>query len=499
MGAARALTHVRGRKGAAVGSDVHRASSTPRGPLIGLRLPTRATDGDVPGASFETTWSRTVWVVAVGLMFFYLSNPLAVEPNFGLSFERALTIPLLAAVLSQPTFRLPRVPWAAVLFLVLMLASSIWSISPDQSRGIFEFYLKLAAAGLACAACASARTVAYGVTFGGVIVLVTSVYAYLAEIPGALVEAGTDGYLAGVGTNRNVLAYTLILAFAAAVAVVPRALWARAVWGAALAAISVGLFLAQSGTGFVAAALVTAAAVGLWAVRRWPGLMTGRGRVLLTLGAALALVLAVVGWPAVGVLLDRDTSTLSGRTELWGAIWRATSDVRILGQGWGTVWSHPWAPAPANHLFDVIYFDVSIPYSHGHNSLFDVLPEMGLVGVLAVLLVHLAVLRNGWVQMTPSATDEEWASARLAILGVLALALFGVTEPMATIPIGFFFLLALSGLGPRARTLRWARPRGGRTPGRRRAGAGAGAGADIGAETAPDVAPDVSAGRSPSA
>lgn len=486
MGAARALTHVRGRKGAAVGSDVHRAASTHEG---------------APESPPESTWSRTVWVLTIGVAFFYLSNPLALQPNFVLSFERAMVAPLLAVVLTRPGLRLGRVPWAAVLLLVLMAVSPAWSITPGQSAGIFELYLKLAAVGLVCVSCASPRTLAHGMTFGGVVVLATSVYAYLAEIPGAAVEAGTDGYLAGVGTNRNVLAYTLILSFASAVAVVPRAPWARAVWGAALAAISVGLFLSQSGTGFVAAVLVAAAAVALAGARRWPGMLTGRGRLLLSLGAAFALVLAVVGWPAMGVLLGRDTSTLSGRTELWGAIWRATANDRLLGQGWGTVWPHPWAPAPPNKLSDVIYFDIGIYYPHGHNSLFDVLPEMGLVGVLAVLLVHLAVLRNGWVQMTPSATDEEWASARLAILGVLALALFGVTEPMATIPIGFFFLLALSGLGPRARTLPWARRRGGRTPGRRRAGAGAGAGAgaDAGAEAAPDVAPDVSAGRSPSA
>lgn len=418
---------------------VHRAALAPR-----VLLPRTRTDPPEAGP-----WSRTVWIIAIGSAFFFLSNPLALQPNFGLSFERAMTAVLVAALLTQPTVRLPRVPWAAVALLALMAVSATWSISPSVSLGAFELYLKLALIGLVCASCASARTLAHGMTFGGVVVFVTSVYAYATKIPNALVEAGADGYLAGVGTNRNILAYTLILSFASVVAVVPRAPWARVVWGAALAMISVGLFLSQSGTGFVAAALLAVAAVALGGVRRWRGVLTGRGRVFLSLGAAVLLVCAVIGWPFVGLLLGRDTSTLSGRTDLWGAIWRATADDRLLGQGWGTVWGHTWAPAPANHMFDVIYFDVSIPYPHGHNSLFDVLPEVGLVGVLVVVLAHVAVLRGGWARATASASDEQWEAARLAILGVLAMALFGVTEPMVTIPLGFFFLLSLSGAGPR--------------------------------------------------
>ena len=397
------------------------------------------------------SWSSLVWVPAIALVFYFLSNPLALEPDFSVSYHHAVLVTVCAVVLTLPWFRLPRLPWAIGLLLLLMVGSMMWSIAPSLTWLTFLLYLKLALVGLVCAACAAPRTIAYGVLLGGVIVITLSIYAYLDGNLAAAVEPGTDGYLAGVGTNRNILAYTLILAFAAGVAVVPRQRWARAAWGACFAMVCVGLFLSQSGTGFVAAGLLAAAAGALAGVRRWRGALTRRGRRVLSVGGVVVLLGAVLGWPALGVLLGRDSATLSGRTDLWRVIWKAVADERLLGQGWGTVWGHPWAPAPMNDIFESIYVATLIPYTHGHNSLFDVLPEVGLLGVLLVLVAHVAVLRRGWartrVPATSAALDDEWTTAVLTIVGVLAMMLFGVTEPMATIPLGWFFLVTLSGVG----------------------------------------------------
>lgn len=397
------------------------------------------------------SWSSLVWAIAIGLVFFFLSNPLALEPDFAVSFGRAAWAVVCAALLTLPWFRLPRLPWTVGLLLLLMAGSGVWSIAPWLTWAIFLLYLKVALMALACAAFAAPRTIAFGMTLGGVIVFATSIYAYVMENPAALAPPGGDGYLAGVGTNRNILAYTLILSFAAAVAVMPRRWWARAVWGVGLAMICVGLFLSQSGSGFVAASLLTVTAGVLSGVRRWRRALSKRGRRYLSLSLVGMLVLTVIGWPLLGLLLGRDSATLSGRTEIWAATWRAVAGDRLLGQGWGTVWGHPWAPAPPNPVFNAIYADTLIPYTHGHNSLFDVLPEVGLVGVLLVISAHIAVLYRGWTRIkssaTSSAVEDDWLSARVGIIGVLALALFGVTEPMVTTPLGWFVLVTLSGIG----------------------------------------------------
>ncbi|WP_191200982.1 O-antigen ligase family protein [Nocardioides hwasunensis] len=382
------------------------------------------------------------------MAFFFLSNPLALQPNFGISFERAGLVIVAAMLITRSSLRLPRVPWAILLLLLTMAASSLWSISPSQSWGVFEFYLKIAVLGFACAACAPPRTIAFGMAAGGAIVVAASIYAYVKDNPLVLVPPGADGYLAGVGTNRNILSYTLVLSFAAAIAAVPRQWWARAVWAVMLASISVGLFLSQSGTGFVATGILLVGAGALSALRRWRGAVTRRGRRYVSLAAALAVVAGVAGWPALGALLGRDSSTLSGRTDLWGTVWRASAGDRWLGQGWGTVWPHPWAPAAPNHMLDVIYTELGDLFAHGHNSLFDVLPELGLLGVLLVVVAHLTVLYRGWsrtqTRADSAALDDHWAAARLSILGVLGLALCGVTEPMVTIPLGWFVLSMLS-------------------------------------------------------
>ncbi|WP_439937497.1 O-antigen ligase family protein [Nocardia sp. N13] len=394
------------------------------------------------------SYSSVIWVPAIAVVFFYLSNPLAIEPDVYVSFHRAVLVTAGATLVTLPWFRLPHLPWPIAMFLVLMVTSMAWSWSAPASWFAFVLYLKIAIIGVVCAACAAPRTIAYGLLLGGVVVCMLSIHAYYTGNPGVLVEPGTDGYLAGVGTNRNILAYTLILSFAAAAAVVPRLQWARVLWALAFATVCLGLFLSQSGTGFVAAGVIAAAAGLLVVVRRWNSVITRRGRRVLSIAAVLLLVGAVLGWPVLGALLGRDSATLSGRTDLWEVVWDASQPHLFLGQGWGTVWGHPWAPAPSNHVFEVIFVNTLIPYTHGHNSLFDVLPEVGLVGVVLVLVAHLVLLRRGWARTRPSADpsqlEDDWTIARLALLGGLAFVLIGVTEPMATIPLGWFVLVTLS-------------------------------------------------------
>ena len=100
-----------------------------------------------------------------------------------------------------------------------------------------------------------------------------------------------------------------------------------------------------------------------------------------------------------------------------------------------------------NHTHDVIYFETNIAYTHGHNTFFDILPELGIVGVSLAAFVHFSVLLGTWkwIPRSGDATQpaDAWLRVRIGVLGLIGLSLFGVTEPMASIPLGWFVLVTL--------------------------------------------------------
>ena len=92
------------------------------------------------------------------------------------------------------------------------------------------------------------------------------------------------------------------------------------------------------------------------------------------MGLALA---AVVGRSALATGLDRST-TLSGRTELWGWLIDAISRRPFSGWGWLGVWEDRALEAEVVGRFDV-------DFSTAHNAVIEMLLGVGIVG--AVLLV----------------------------------------------------------------------------------------------------------------
>lgn len=386
--------------------------------------------------------SGVVWVAAIAAIFFYLSNPLSMMPFFGDSLHRSILIATWATVLTLPWIRLPRLPWAVLPVIGLMYASLWWTITWDVTWGVSMVYVKVALVAWLCTWSVDLRTLAHGMHLGGVVVVAASIYAFREGLPFADVPLGTEGYLAGVGTNRNILAYTLVLALAFAVAAVPASWWGRAVWSVGLAGLGLGLFLAQSGTGFVVAAVLVVLAVVLALAARVPAHLVRRSRITIALVGACVLVGGVLGLPLLGLLLGRDVTTLSGRTDLWSAIWRASQDQRLLGQGWGTTWPYAWVQAPPNPRLDAITAETGAVWSHGHNSMVTVLPDLGIVGMVAIGLLHVVLLVAAVLQWRAGGRSLELM--RMVLLALVALVLLGITEPLAVTPLGWGVLVVLS-------------------------------------------------------
>lgn len=375
-----------------------------------------------------------------------LSHPREVLPDFSQSLMY-LAIPVLLVVLVDVrTVRPPTVPWTVVAFLLLCAASLLWSVSPDDTARALALYSGIAL--FACLAVGNTETpvLLRGITWGAVVVAGATVWAASVGLEGAGGPIG-EAPLRGLNGNRNIVSYTLVLGLAAALSNRPRStgsVWRRVVgWSAWVVTpvVLVGvLFLTRSGTGLAAAVVLLAATAALAVARRTRIFATLLSKVVGATVAVLLLVLASAAVQEVFKVLGRSTD-FSGRVPLWQAIVEVWSDAPVLGYGWGAIWPYSWF-RPETHSAAKDQIDVGTGYwlSHGHNIIFDLLPQLGILGVaLLVLMVGCAV---GWL-FVPLA-DGDYVVARWAGLGVLALLVNGVSEPMLSVPVGWFTLVAIA-------------------------------------------------------
>lgn len=382
-----------------------------------------------------------LWIPVVAASFFWMSNPIVFVREFDDSVGKTITWTAVALLVTLPWLRVPRVPWPWLVFLTLCAASLLWTFDPVSTRDSITLYVTVTALAVVVAANCEPEVVAWGMGLGGVAVVVLSIYAFEKTMYGSSypINEGNEIGLAfaGVGTNENILAYTLAVSLAAMLALGrPRQILVLVVWLAVLGVHGYGFYLASSGTGYLATFSILLVA---GAVLAWRRLRSVPRHILVACLAAMAgLVAAVLLVITVG--LDKELSTVSGRAPFWRATIASTLDqAPFVGSGWGAVWAHPWDLAPPNAVADDIYARAGYPLPHGHNFFVDVLPEVGTVGaILALLMVAYAlreVLRNGVI-----AGSANPVAGRLILLVLVSLLVSGISEPMLTVPIGWWSL-----------------------------------------------------------
>lgn len=389
-----------------------------------------------PAASLDTArgW---LWTALIAATFVLMSNPLAFISTFYMALDQAIPLVAMVAVVSLPWLRLPRVPWPWIAFLGLCLLSQLWTIDDVHTDISNALYVKVTAIALLVAANCEARVVAWGLALGGVGVMTLSVQAYRAGVPGASNAAVGGATFTGIGTNENILAYTLVVSLAATLALARRrSPGAQALWLLVLLVNLSGLYLAKSGSGFLTTLAIAFAVMALVA---WPRFRIVRRRYSWAIASGIA-VAVVVAMSTVLAVLDIQLSTFSGRVPFWRAAIASTwHTAPFVGSGWGAVWEHPWDPTPPNDVAVDIYTRAGFGLSHGHNFFVDVLPELGLLGVaLAVAMVAYAireVSRSGL-----HGRSQDTLPGRLLLLVLVALLVFGITEPMLTVPLGWWSL-----------------------------------------------------------
>lgn len=310
-------------------------------------------------------WTRPRWllpVLALGVAM--IDAPWPRLPELG-------SLLVLVVLATRPRLRQMASPVLVGLLLLWLGMSLLWSVSPGGTvkATIRTVLIVLAAALLVRTQRPRELAAAVGV---GTSLLCLLALVWLAVYPG--VATSPDG-LKGMMPQNNSMAYVAAIAvismvFALDVPVLPRL--------ALLGLDLVVLGLTLSMTSWLATVAAIASPMMLLLLHR----LTGRARA--AMGVLSGGVLITVGYLLWFIpfteMVGRD-ATLTGRTDIWPEM------LRIANQRWLTGWGHgaPWLPGSWIRDWAIFHFDFHMVSAH--NALLETYLQLGLVGVVLVVLL----------------------------------------------------------------------------------------------------------------
>jgi len=299
-----------------------------------------------------------------------LSTSLVTEGTLGMQISGAI-IYLIAMILVLPRLNsimtLLKGNKAFVLFMVLILASALWSELPSVTlrrsvaltgTTIFAIYLALRfkpSEFMIMLAAVLAFTAIENLLF---VFLVPDV---------AIHQYSNFGAWKGALGHKNIMGRTMVLCILVMWAVAPQARSYKVLLWSIIAICLVLIAMSQSRTSWIAGAGLFLAIPFLRYLQRSQIPLMARVLFVALIGlgglGVLVAEYADVGLQAVG----RD-ATFTGRTEIWASAIEVGGDKPILGHGYRTFWTL----GLTNRLL----------IGNGHNSFIDLWVELGLAGVV---------------------------------------------------------------------------------------------------------------------
>ena len=261
-----------------------------------------------------------------------------------------------------------------IAYVLVAMASSAWSVYPS-------FTLRRAIA--------LAATTAFGIYFGTrysvreqleilawtcfAIAVVSLFFVFV--FPGYGIDHIEHvGDWKGVFDQKNVLARMMILGTLVFVALPGRGSRIQTVKAAGISVCLLLVFMSGSRTALLVGLILFAAMLPFRALRL-P--FTASIPILLTItGIGIVLVVSVLGNSSALLDLMGRSSNLTGRTELWTAVWAAARTHPWLGFGYSAFWTGLTGPSRS------VLAQVQWVTPHSHNGLLDVCLDLGAVGVL---------------------------------------------------------------------------------------------------------------------
>lgn len=284
----------------------------------------------------------------------------------------------LAMVLLRPGYSFKAVMRTPLLILLLSLtaASVMWSIAPDMtSRRVMALvFTTLGGVALATRWRWTTLTELFATAFALMAVASLVLGALLPDM-GRMQEI-FPGAWRGLWLEKNALGENMGLAtifMLAAAILVPRR---RLLW-LALAVVAAGLvILSTSKTSLVVLVLSICSLVFVALVK------SGPRRAII--GTWLSVMVVAAGALFIALFTDQffdllgKDATLTGRTEIWGAILRQMQDHVWTGLGYGVAWDDESISGPAAWIAHEARFSAA----HAHNGWLEVYLGVGLIGVI---------------------------------------------------------------------------------------------------------------------
>ncbi len=354
-----------------------------------------------------TTIDRLAWLATIGMLLLYSQAWLA--PVFGETVDvqegplvRALYIPAYLAGLFLVGLKpaaclsgLIRQPFL-IAILCIAAASTVWSVSPDQTSRRAVAVVLTTLCGVAIGArwrwASLAETLA--ATFG--ILAIGSLFVGLFLPSIGRMSTTFPGSWRGLWLEKNIfggeMAFALLL-FAAAGVLRPerKRLW----FSLAVIALAM-IFASTSKTSLVAVTLGFAVFCLVIVVRRGGPIAVlaayGATVVLIALGATVLLA------PDLFLNLLGKDATLTGRTKIWAAVMRQIQQRPLLGYGYSAVWNDDSGWGPLAWIIKQAGFRPD----HAHNSWLEQWLGMGLWGLGAWSLYYLMTMVRGIAAMVRS-------------------------------------------------------------------------------------------------
>jgi exopolysaccharide production protein ExoQ len=383
--------------------------------------------------------------------------------GFGALSLILLALSVVVLVQERQAMRRLLLTWNAVpvlAFMAVCLLSTTWSNYPLVTLLTCFIQVATASIGLAVLLSGPKRRL---VGIFGAMLHVHLVLALLFEVGVALSPAGAilplwtnygpnvpgayywsqglifhGGRIQGIVANANLTCFIALLALTV-LAVLIRARAVRAiVWVPAAALDLLMIALTRSATVIIAGVMVLVVGLIVLGYRR-----AGRaGRVLLGIAAVLSVALIAAGSsrlfePLLRVLGKGDDFT--GRLEIWRLVSQLVEQRPVLGWGWISYWA-PWLDP-----YRLLVVRDGVQYLQAHNAYLDVQMQIGIPGLLAlVLLVGSTVYRAMRLALIPRTFTA------LPLLLLVALLTQAIAESRLLIEGNWALLFALSVAVPSA-------------------------------------------------
>lgn len=379
----------------------------------------------------------------------------------------ALAIWVPAVVAQRPTrFPWRRLPWAALGYAALALVSTLWSRWPAATLLTWSLLAAITVTAILIATVLTWQEIARALSTALKLILGLSLAIELwvalvlrhpllpnfVDLPEGKIDPHLywvrgnlfdGGRIQGVVGNAHTLAMMCLFAlivFAVLYATQVRRRSMLIVW-AALAVIL--LVKAASATVYLSIAVVVAVLIAALVARA----TSPRRRGLLY----LAIGVVMVGGALTAVLLrDRllsllgKGSDLTGRIEIWQAVWERAITRPVFGNGFSSPWV-PWDPA-----FEGWIMNHGLSVFHAHDMWLDVFLQLGVAGVVLMAVAWLALAWRAWffaVDRPRWDLDAARSYSPLSLLPVLLVAVLlveGIAESAPIMLWGWMLLILLS-------------------------------------------------------